>query len=370
MVSETRGRVRAGAAYSSGVNNDPVIFRLMSPGGFIACSARVETDGVPRQRFRKEIIKVGDYVDSKTGRPFTVTPEAMTHWPAVFSRMRSNGIKIPIPIEGHVDDDVENKLRIEDPTIKGKNAGWVEDMFSVGDSLHMVCELIGSEAILAAARNDVSIKSPAKWKDGKGNEYVRPITHVAICPDPLIPGLGEFIPLAASRGKPMSKIADLLKACGVTDAVTAENTDSLIERAIAGVSKKVDPPAAPAVTASQGGEKKTPDPILVKTVAELRRTKLDGLVTAGKITPTVRDSLAKSWIGENNAAIVASISAGNPGDDFDSVIAAFTANDPIKLGEKSGAQVGTLENSGAGGGASKSPLVADAEQRAKAAQGR
>lgn len=353
----------------------PLILRLASPGGFLACSSRTDVNGVPRQRFRKELVRKGEYVDVKNSRPFTVTDQHLDNWAEKFAAFRAGGIKVNIPAthDGAADPD--------------KNRGWVEDIIREGDSLFGILEMIGEDGILAAARNDVSIFSPEIFKDGKGNTYAWPITHVALCPDPLFPGLGGFVPLAASRGTAtMTKLPDLLKALGITDAVTTENSDSLIDRAIAGL-KKSEPAAGAgatatatggaagaAVVASQGAAKREADPLLVKTVAELRRTKLEGLVNTGKITPAVRDTLAKQWIGENNGAIVASVSAGNNGDDFDSVVAAFAANEPIKLGSQTGAQtqeaVALAASIGGGAGNKSNPLVDDAEERAKRAAGK
>jgi len=144
-------------------------------------------ESIPRQRFRKEVVRIGKYVKDATGQAFNITRDVLQNWVFQFQRMRKNGVKVPIPSthEGASDPD---KIR-----------GVVEDLFIDGDSLVMTCELVGEDGIAAAARNDVSLGSPPDFTDGHGNQYPQPILHVALCPDPVIPGLGDFIPIAASR---------------------------------------------------------------------------------------------------------------------------------------------------------------------------
>lgn len=143
---------------------------------------------MPTKRFRKEIIKVGDYYKPADNLSFTVTPRTLEHWTKQFERMKAAGVKVPIPA-GHE--------HAGDPEF---NYGFVSGLGIDGDRLIADCTLHGQDAIDAAARNDVSIYAVPEYVDGLGNRYEWPIVHLAICPDPLIPGLGPFEALAASRG--------------------------------------------------------------------------------------------------------------------------------------------------------------------------
>jgi hypothetical protein len=156
----------------------------MTPNGFLQMSA-IQTAGNRQSgRFRKEIIKIGQYVDQGADQRFEVTPGVLAHWVSSFRRMRDNGVKVPIPL-GH-DFGHDN------------NRGWVTDLFVDGDSLVMTCDLFDQDVASLVARNDVSIMAVPEFTDGKGQSYKYPIVHVALTPIPLIPGLGDFVPVAAA----------------------------------------------------------------------------------------------------------------------------------------------------------------------------
>ena len=60
-------------------------------------------------------------------------------------------------------------------------------------------ELIGKDAPRIAASNSVSIYAEPEWKDTYGNKYQWPIRHMLLTPDPRIPGLKGFMPIAANN---------------------------------------------------------------------------------------------------------------------------------------------------------------------------
>ena len=349
----------------------------------IACAETV--NGSPRRRFAKELIRVGKYVKDLDGdrrMEFEVTADSLKNWVAQFSRMRQNGVKVPIP-ELHQDADWEAKARAEDEG--SNNRGWVDEMFVDGGSLMMACTLIGDDALNAAQRNDVSIHSPPRFVDGKGVEYVRPITHVAITPKPLIPGLGEFIPIAASRSGTMLKVLQkIAKQLGIEGELTEENAEGKISSAITALKKKsadvkasneddTDTGVKPGEGKPDGdGKPKQADPVLVKIAADRNRMKLDQLVAASKITPAVRDDLVKRWIGDGNTDVLAaSLASGDDGSAFDGLCDALEKNDPVKLKEQTGPQTLELGGGNPGGDQTKeSPIVASAKRMAEAEKGK
>ena len=143
--------------------------------------------GQPVRRFLKELIKAGHYVKESDGLEFNVTPALLEHWAATFARMRANGLNVPVP-SGHTHDGAANR-------------GWVRHLFRAGDSLYGVVDLVG-DGIPMAATNDVSIYAVPEFTDGHGNRYQWPILHVALCTDPVVPGLGGFLPIAAALDSP------------------------------------------------------------------------------------------------------------------------------------------------------------------------
>jgi hypothetical protein len=366
--------------------------------------------GVPTQRFRKELIRVGHYVKASDGLEFDVTQETLDHWVLSFGRMQAAGVKVPIPV-GHTQDVTANR-------------GWLVGLERQGDSLYGIAELVGTDALALAACSDVSIFVPAVHVDGHGNQYLRPITHVALVTDPVVPGLAGFQAIAASLAsgleltvlnrKDAIAMADALPvpaAPAASDASTGSDTTSTILASLktqigkafvdldwAGFQAKArdlfkvkdtitkllgdDDPAndqeavdaAAAVAASLATAvpsvavslSQTPDPMMVSLLADNRRMKLAARVAAGKLTPAQADLLTKQYIGDGGAAISLSMSKGVD-DGFDALLGVFDQAVGTTLGERTGGQtIGlSLGNPNNGG---KNPLVANAEARAAKAK--
>ncbi len=162
-------------------------FLRLRTGAARAVAKRRSVAGQPVRRFLKELIKTGHYVKECDGLEFDVTPDLLAHWAATFARMRANGLNVPVP-SGHTHDGAANR-------------GWVRHLFRAGDSLYGVVDLVG-DGIPLAATNDVSIYAVPEFTDGHGNRYQWPILHVALCTDPVVPGLGGFLPIAAALDSP------------------------------------------------------------------------------------------------------------------------------------------------------------------------
>lgn len=355
---------------------------------------------VPAQRYKKDVIRLGQYIKVSDGLTFAVTPLSLSNWVMQFHHMQENGVKVPIP-NGH-----------KNAGNSKENMGWVDKLWVEDGTLWMACTLIGEDAIVTAKRSDVSLHSPPSVIDGKGNAYQRPIAHVALCPDPVVPGLGDFIPLAASMSVhlqegPAMDILKYLQELGalvgldpatMTDEATAakmlaEAVAALVEKnaADADGDAEVGPDGKPVIPASSkpsgtDGKLKEetltrkfagtfsddgkPNPMVVKLMAEGRQMKIDRLVEMNKITAAVAKDLTDQFIGKDGAAVNLALSNGSDGSDFDLMVAAFEKNEPVEPGEKTGAQGGksmTLSD-GNKGDDKPNALVADAERQAKEAK--
>lgn len=319
---------------------------------FLLLAAQRTEGGQPVKRFRKELIRTGTYRTADSVH-FTVDTEALDNWALQFARMSGNGVKVPVP-SGH-------------NTAPDANRGWMVDIFREDDSLFGIVDLVGEDAIKMAGRSDVSLYSPAHLDDGKGNSYKWPITHVALCTDPVIPGLEGFVPLAASLGKtpvnvpvftayketPVSfEFKKIQKALGIEETLTEANADKAIVASFSGVTEKIGTLMKEVMhlksdlvkaKAAKPGEPKPNevDPELLRLSRENHSMRLEGLVAGGRITPAVRDKLSAAFIGEDGAALKLSLSSGS-NKTFDLVLAALADNDPVKLGEKTGGQVLSL----------------------------
>lgn len=334
-------------------------FQLDKAIAFQAISSVITKDQIPQRKFRKEIIRIGTYV--KGDQQFEVTPSTLRNWIRQFRTMKRNGVKVPIPLSH--DEDGESD----------KNRGWVNDLFVEGDSLFMTCTLIGNDAIETASRSDVSLYSPPTFQDGKGNEYKRPITHVALTTHPVVPGLSDFVPLAASLTCKETEmdLGKLGKALSL-DLGDKDKAEETIAAAFAQLRKDIDGEKKKREAAEKERDAlkvkvkpvTEPDDTLVSLAADNRTMKLKQLVEAGRITPVVRDKLEALYVGDDNAALILSLKAGTQGE-FDKVVAALAENDPVKLKESTGPQ--TIKLSDSRKTDEVNPLIADAERRAKAA---
>jgi hypothetical protein len=143
-------------------------------------------NGEPVFRFRVEAIRCGNYLTAD-GEPFEVTPAALKHWTDTFKQFKDRKIPVPVPSGTHFQIDGEH------------NRGNIIALSNDGKSLWATVELIGKDAPRIAASNSVSIYAEPEWQDTHGNKYEWPIRHLLLTPDPRIPGLKGFMPIAANN---------------------------------------------------------------------------------------------------------------------------------------------------------------------------
>lgn len=344
---------------------------------FLSLAATRTEGGQPVGRFRKELIRTGEYRHPTEGFHFTVTEKDLDNWAVQFSRMDGNGVKVPVPVV-HSDETEANR-------------GWVKGVFREGSSLIGIIDLVGDDAIRLAGRSDVSIYSPPEFTDAKSNKYKWPITHVALCTDPVVPGLDGFVPLAASIGKTPVKVPVLTahkeipvafkfekikKALGIEGPLTEANADNAIVASFSGLTAKVGTligevkvlksDLSIAQNAALGEpEPNEVDPELLRLSRENHTMRLDSLIAGGRITPAVSEKLKAAFIGDDGAALKLSLSSGT-NKTFGLVLEALAENDPVKLGEQTGGQ--TLSLSG-GPGKTDEPLTDAVKAEMRAAAG-
>lgn len=334
---------------------------------------------VPRKKMLKDVMRVGNFVKESENLKFSVDLPLLHHWATSFQSRKAAGLKTPITRMHDYSGDPESGY------------GWVDDMYVSGDRLWAVMDLRGADAIKAAERSDVSVYSPSAHTDGDGKIWERPIKHVCMCTDPLITGLGEFKTLALQESAPKKgseqmdpkKVAELAKMYGVKTVVTAENADAVMDEINIAASastkeltelKAANKKAADEATAKkkkEGTEEVTASemqPALVEALSDSRSLKIDRLVQMGKCSLDAANKLKAQFIGDDGAAIAAS--QGNDKSTFDAVLEAFETNEPVKLGEETGAQalVTLAASQNAAGGKKPNALQADADARVEAAK--
>lgn len=279
--------------------DNPFVF---ASRGKLACASGVTTNeaGQPVQRFRKDLIRVGEYVKSKTNQQFAITPSDLDAFVSTFSAMQSAGVKVPVPL-GHTRDADANR-------------GYVSEIFRDGDTLMANIDLIGDDAIKLAGRTEVSICVEPEIVDGKGNKHTNAIEHVAIVTDPVIPKQDGWVRIAASRAgddraqlvlshgdHSMSTIKNIAALLGVD----ASGDDAAIETGITAKigelqnQLKSTQTQVQTLQASRSSGVENVNDDALDTMAEGIAGKIDNLKDNAKITPAVGDKLKAILCGDN-----------------------------------------------------------------------
>ena len=310
------------------------------------------------KKFLKELIHVGRFLHpgDKKKNAYDITHELLRHWEEQVRAMRQAGIRIPLVLQHDTSGNPENCR------------GQLEDAYVEGDRLMGIIEIVSDDPEQLAAVSDVSIYAPTKTVDGQGNVYKHPIEHVSLCTNPLVQGMQEFIPIAASlsgsnTGKTykvpqytetevetmdLKEVAKILCMEEVTDENLVESITATIGRLKAETDEAKS--GLEAVTAELKAKKEPdkptpPDPETVELSRENREAKLLRLVEKGKITPAVRKQLDALFIGTETGLIALKASlARHETPLFREVVDAFEANDTVALGEQTKQQTMVLSN--------------------------
>ena len=307
---------------------DNYILQLQTPKSKI-----LSFDGL-MPKFRKELIKVGNYIKDSTSQSFTVAQDTLNHWVKTFDLWLANGNKVSIP-NSH--NEAGNAV---------ENQGWVTRLYVEGQSLFGEMELLNPELALTS---DVSIYVPEEVVDGKGIKYSWPITHIALTTCPVIPGLESFEKLELSKGDAkMNVLKTVSTKLGLSgDKATEANV-------LLALDKLLVPAKIPAkeVTATDI------NPAVTKLVSENREIKLSGLVKAGLITPACKDVIVAKYV--EGKAVALELSQKQDDGAFDFLYDILAKNDPVALKEKTGVQSLELANTAAN---KPNPIQADVNKR-------
>lgn len=318
---------------------------LPSPPGSLLILSGAQGEP-PSQRFRKPLIRVGEFTKAADGIAFSVSRETLDHWATTFRAMKAAGAKVPVPIT-HTNNPAANR-------------GWVEDMQVVGDELVAELVLNGADVLGLVPNVDVSIYVPPSKTDGLGNVYNRPIEHVALVTDPVIPGLGPFEAIAASHlstketgmaddkttlaklkellGKDAEKLGDDDVLEAVAKRLKTASDRGTLEKEIAELKRKLENKTKEVETLALSTQRTPPDPVVLGLVRDNSRMKLDQLVQAGRLSPKAREVAEDRYLSD--AALTLSLAgSGKPLEDL---IEVLKINEPVALGERTGPQAMVL----------------------------
>lgn len=155
----------------------------------------------------KDVLATGTYKHPVHGWSLEVTPEKLAKYCAAFSEMKNNGVKVPI----YADHKPGAATTL----------GYCRDMFMGGpealknhpelaklpadqapldpNKLYAIHDWSSPEAQkMGHGVGQVSVMIDKKMKDGTGHNYGEAVRHIAVTPEPIVPGQGSFTQLAAS----------------------------------------------------------------------------------------------------------------------------------------------------------------------------
>lgn len=233
-----------------------------------------EVNCQPVAYFWADGIRAGRYVHPAGKFELHVDGARLDTWVRNFGRMKKAGVDVPVP--------VDHSPRARD------NLGYVVDVRRDGDTLRLLHQFIGDDAIRLAARNKVSLGIDPEFRDGRGVMIGDCIVHSSLTPTPVVPGQEGFTPL--SRGA---------------------NSTVMFQLA--------------------------PDGAFLEEYASFLGRRADALVGGGHITPACRDRIVRLFHPRDRPGVILLSRESGP-SLADQLLDALEQNRALPLGERTGLQ--------------------------------
>jgi len=327
-----------------------------------------EVAGQPASYFWKDMIHTGNYVHPSRDFSLAVDADRLSRWAATGQKMLAAGVAIPINC------DHSDKAR--------DVVGYVKEFKLDDDRLLGLCQFIGDDAALTAARNLVSVGIDPTFTDGQGQHWGEAIVHVALTPVPVVPDQDDFMQATDDDGSQETPAVDDDDSPEDDDSAdddeapsslpcTAEQfqalqvalgddlkSDDCVERIIGRLQDLAadDSPdddesdlQTELAAAGEGVVKRSGGLAGVgwgggeSAMVEAATIKFDAAVSRGSLSPAARDRLVAALVKnrEGRANVMALSRSANPGGDCSLALAVADAlldSRPVELGERSGLQ--------------------------------
>ena len=294
-------------------------------------------------KFRKEAIYVGTfYAPTPEGgrQKFDVTEKDLKDWKASIDLQLSRGILVDVPI-GHTTSPEASR---------GKVVGAEVAVNSRNEpALFLDIEFADEKAAQLAKTTQVSIFSPPSWTDGLGNTYSRPVRHVALTQQPVIPNLDAFTLIASldEGTNSMEFLTQIAEAIGLEvdpDADEATLTQSILDA----ITSEEEPADEEPPMDEMPPEEEMMSLSFRTEVSKGRKARVGLLLSQRRITPAQAKALESKYCAPTKGALSLS-------HDFDSTLDMLALSEPRQSGSRTAAQLTPGTNA----------LLADAEARAK-----
>lgn len=164
-----------------------------------------EIAGQPVEYLWKDAISTGEYTHPIEKWKLNVTPDRLDHWKKTGDDMLAAGLDIPINCD-HSDAARDC-------------VGYIKDFKVENGKLMTLCQFIGKDAGLLAARNRVSVMVKGSYVDGQNRTWNDAIAHLALTPIPVVGNQSPFKQAAYmfSLDLPIPEIEE-----GVTEPIQEE----------------------------------------------------------------------------------------------------------------------------------------------------
>jgi hypothetical protein len=340
------------------MNQPTTPFKLHAPGlspdSAVTPSADLpaEVAGKPASYFWKDMIHTGNYVHPEAGFSLAVDRDRLQRWADTGKQLLAAGVAIPINCDH---SDAARDV-----------VGYIKEFKLDGDQLLGLCQFIGEDAALTAARNFVSVGIDPEFTDGQARKWGESIVHLALTPVPVVPGQNQFVQ-ATGEQEPVTVEDDddddaslpctaeqfqtLCELIG-EDLQAEDCVASIIEQlqskqnSAADLAAKAQTELAAARNEIMQLSARMPPVVPAEVqaaIAETASAKLDLAVDRGILSPSVRDRLVSLLVpGPGGKASVLSLSraANLAGDQCLALAVAdvLLDNEPVSLGERTGLQ--------------------------------
>ncbi|MGD1275675.1 MAG: hypothetical protein ABR964_00455 [Tepidisphaeraceae bacterium] len=279
-----------------------------------------EVSGQPATYFWKEVIHIGNYVHPTRGYSLNVDADRLQSWAETGTEMLAAGVPIPI--------NCDHSDRARDVV------GYVKQFKLDGDRLLALCQFIGPDAALTAARNWVSVGIHPDFTDGQARQWGEAIVHLALTPVPVVPNQGQVV--SASRDADGGDTLVLLQTLAENEEVSpSADVHGDLESQLAAAQQRIAELSArlPPALSDEAQQ----------AMVEAAIAKFDAAVAGGGLSPAARDRLVATLVkNENGSANVLALSRlSNPQGDRClalSIAEILLDNRPINTGEKTGLQ--------------------------------
>ncbi len=345
---------------------------------------------VSRGRYRKDCLRIGRFIarEAVSGRrvELEVSGDRLDRWVAAFNAMRSQGIEVDLTVDHGTDARSRRGCVLSLFRASADGSRLIAD--PAGDVLAFDAELTDEETALLAWRcPHVSVEIEPDLVDGRGRHYGEAITAISIVRQPVVAGQRPFERIAAGRirsaeclllhghdeitqrwprrrlgrkqsfhgASGMFNEQQVQRLCRLLEVGESEAGDSIgeiickrIELALHDRDRAREALQMAKQQGGMRGEGETVDPELIEEAAENCREKLDRLIEQGRLSPAAGEKLANALLGETGSRPAICLSRGAASNAGLSqplaraVLEALAENEPVRLGEQTGAQVVAL----------------------------